>query len=429
MPRPKIILGPKGLKILVVNNPEHLSTSFLILVGAGSDWETKKNNGIFHFIEHLYFKGTKNYPSPKILMEAIDDLGGSFNAFTSCEYTGYYLKVLPEYSFSALEILSDIILNPLFPEEEIEKERNVIFEEINLHQDRPQELVAEIGNRLTFGDQPAGWSILGTKETISKIKREDILKTVKDHYSTKNTLIVISGKIQKQKELIDFIFKIFKNYNSQKPKAKVKFKPPAKKYKEKIVFKDVAEAHLFLGFPLPGFSELKEKRIPLFLLSTILGGKASSRLWLKIREELGAAYYIRSYFAEHTDRSLFFIHAGLSLEKLENVFKELIQEIMKLKEEGPTEKELNTSKAVLKSSLFMDLEESLSTAIFYGRQYLLEKKLETPKEIEKKIDKTKIEDIKKNLKNIFSFPQAKLAIILPKKHKINFSKILKQLLK
>ena len=429
MSRPKIIIGPKGLKILIIDNPEKLSTSFLILVGAGSDWENKQNNGIFHFIEHLYFKGTKNYPNPKILMEAIDDLGGTFNAFTSCEYTGYYIKVLPEYSFSALEILSDIILNPLFPEEEIEKERNVIFEEINLHQDRPQELVAEIGNRLTFGDQPAGWSILGTKETIAKIRRDDILKTVRENYSTYNTLIVISGKIKNLKNLIDFIFKRFKEYNSQKPKVKSKFKTPAKEYKEKIIFKDVAEAHFFLGFPLSGIFQLKEKRILFHLLSTILGGKASSRLWLKIREELGAAYYIRSYFSEHTDRSLFFIHGGLNLEKLEFVFEVLVNEIVKIKNEGPTEKELETSKAVLKSGLFMDLEESLSSALFYGRQYLLEKKLETPKEIEKQIDKVKTEDLKKILKNNFTFPQAKLAIILPKKNKINFSKILKQLLK
>ena len=427
MSRPKVIIGPKGLKVLIIDNPENLSTSFLILVGAGSDWETKKNNGIFHFLEHLYFKGTKNYPTTKILMEAIDDLGGVFNAFTSCEYTGYYIKVLPEYSFSALEILSDIILNPLFPEEEIEKERNVIFEEINLHQDRPQELVVEIGNRLTFGDQPAGWSILGTKETVAKIKKNDILKIVKEHYSSYNTLIVISGKVYKQKQLIDFIFKRFKNYNFQKPKPKQAFKFPAKKYKEKIIFKDVAEAHLFLGFPLSGIFKLKEKRIPLYLLTTILGGKASSRLWLKIREELGAAYYIRTYFSEHTDRSLFFIHAGLNLEKLEAVFRELVKEIVKLKNEGPEEKELETSKAVLKSSLFMDLEESLGAALFYGRQCLLEKKLETPKEIENKIDKVKIDEIKSNLKNLFSFSQAKLAMILPKKAKINFSKILKEL--
>jgi len=425
----KLINGPKGLKILLCPKQGSLSTSLLILVGVGADWENKSNNGIFHFIEHLYFKGTKNYPSPKALMEAIDDLGGVFNAFTSYEYTGYYIKVLPEYSFQALEILSDIILDPLLPDEEIEKERKVIFEEINLRRDRPQELVAEIGQRLTFGDQPAGWSILGTKETIAKITKKDILASISNHYSTKNTLIVLSGKITNQRKLINFIFQRFKDYNSAEPRKKPKFKKPAERYQEKFVFKNTEQAHIFLGFPLPGIFKLKEKKWSLYLISNILGEKASSRLWLKIREELGAAYYIRSHFIENTDRSLFFIHAGLNLDRLEQVFRELIQTVYKLKVEGPDFKELTTGKAVLKSSLFMDLEESLATAMFYGLQYLLEKKLKTPQELEREINKITITDLKKELKNLFSFSQANLAVILPQKFKINFAKIFKEVLK
>lgn len=425
----QLINGPKGLKILICSKPESLSTSLLILVGVGADWENKKNNGIFHFIEHLYFKGTKNYPSPKILMEAIDDLGGSFNAFTGYEYTGYYIKVLPEYSLNALEILSDIILNPLLPEEEIEKERKVIFEEINLHKDLPQELVLETGQRLAFGDQPAGWSILGTKETISKITKQDILENIKNHYSTKNTIIVLSGKIQNQKKLLDYIFKRFSQYNSVKPRQKSKFIKPTLKYQQKIITKDVEQAHLFLGFPLPGFIELRQKRIPLHLLSIILGEKASSRLWLKIREELGSAYYIRSHFSEYTDRSLFFIHAGLSLNNLDLTIRELAEEIHRLKIEGPNIKEFQTSKAILKSALLMDLEESLAIAFFYGRQYLLEKKLKTPKELTQEINQIKIEDLKNLLSRLFTFSQAKLAVVIPEKTKINFDKILKEVLK
>jgi predicted Zn-dependent peptidase len=425
----KLIKGPKGLKILLCPKQDSLSTSLLILVGVGADWENKKNNGIFHFIEHLYFKGTKNYPNPKALMEAIDALGGHFNAFTGYEYTGYYLKVLPEYSLQALEILSDIILNPLMPEEEIEKERKVIFEEINLYHDRPQDLVVEIGQRLTFGDQPAGWSILGTKETIAKITKEDILANIKNHYSTKNTLIVLSGKITNQKKLINFIFQKFKDYNSAEPRKKPKFKKPAEGYQEKFVFKNTEQAHIFLGFHLPGIFSLQQQRLPLHLLSIVLGEKASSRLWLKVREELGAAYYIRSHFVENTDRSLFFIHAGLNLERLEIVFKELLQEIFKLKVGGSSFEELQTSKAVLKSSLFMDLEESLATAIFYGRQYLLEKKIKTPQDITKEINQIQVNNLKKELKNLFSFSQAKLAVILPEKSKINFANIFKEVLK
>ena len=429
MKNPKLIQGPRGLNILLIDNPNSLSTSMLILVGVGSDWENKKNNGIFHFIEHLYFKGTKNYPSPKILMEAIDDLGGVYNAFTSFEYTGYYIKVLPEYMFKALQILTDIILNPLFPEEEIEKERKVIIEEINLYQDSPVQLVLDVGNRLTFGDQPAGWSILGTKETISSIKRQEILKSIKKYYSSKNTLIVISGKIHSFKNIVNFIFEKFKNYNSVSPQEKPKFKEPKNEYRFKIVKKEVEQAHIFLGFPLAGFKKLKDKRFVYSILSMILGEKSSSRLWLKIREEMGAAYYVRSNFVDYSDRSLFFIQAGITIDRLGEVLAEIVKEINLLKKEGPDIKELETSKAVLKSNLLMDIEESLGIAIFYGRHFLTEKKILTPKEIEKKINSIKIEDLKEELKTIFLYPQLKFAAILPNKINFNFSKIFKQMLK
>ncbi len=428
MLKPKIIQGPNGLKILLLKNQNSLSTTLLILVKAGTDYERKEVNGIFHFIEHLYFKGTKNYPTPKILMEAIDNIGGAYNAFTSHEYTGYYIKVLPEYSFLALKIFTDILLNPLFPEEEIEKEKKVIFEEINLYKDSPASLVVDLGNQLAFGDQPAGWPIIGNKETVSKIQRKDILEIVRKHYSTKNTLIVLSGKILEEKKLLDFIFDNFKNYNSKKVNKKPTFKKPKEIYQEKIYFKDVDQAHLFLGFPLPGIFNLKQRRNFYRLISIILGEKSSSRLWLKIREELGAAYYVRSSFYEYTDRSLFFIHAGINLERLELVFKAIVDEVNKLKKKGHTLEELDTSKAILKSFMFRDLEDSLEAAMFYGRYYLLEKKLINLKELIKEIDGVSIDNLNKELKNLFSFNQAKLAIILPKGLKINFYEILKKLL-
>ncbi len=424
---PKIINGPKGLKILICNNPKSLSTSLVILVRAGTDLENKQNNGISHFIEHLYFKGTKNFPNPKILLENIDKIGAVYNAFTSHQYTGFYLKVLPEKSEPALFILSDIILNPLFPEEEIEKEKKVIIEEINLYNDSPAQLILDIGNQLTFGDQPAGFSILGKKEIIEKLKRKDILDYVKKNYSTQNTIIVFSGKINNEKKLIKNIQERFKIYNSQNPLNKIKFTAPLNKYQEKIFHKQVDQAHIFIGFPLPGSNKLKDRRYALELLSIILGEKSSSRLWIKVREELGAAYYIRSHFVDYTNRSLFFVHAGLSLDRLDFILGEIVKEINRFKKEGPTEEEIEIAKTILKSALFMDLEESLSIALFYGRQYLLEKKLETIEKIIKKIDALKKEDLKRELKNLFSFNQTKFAIILPPKFRLNFSKIFQNL--
>jgi predicted Zn-dependent peptidase len=184
-----------------------------------------------------------------------------------------------------------------------------------------------------------------------------------------------------------------------------------------------------LGFPLAGFKKLKDKRFVYSILSMILGEKSSSRLWLKIREEMGAAYYVRSNFVDYSDRSLFFIQAGITIDRLGEVLSEIVKEINLLKKEGPDIKELEISKAVLKSNLLMDIEESLGIAIFYGRHFLTEKKILTPKEIEKKINSIKIEDLKEELKKIFLYPQLKFAAILPHKINFNFSKIFKQMLK
>lgn len=424
-----IFYGPRGLKILICPNYNSSSTTFLILVKAGTDLEKKSHNGISHFVEHLFFKGTKNFPSSQILRDKLDQIGGVYNAFTSRQYTGFYIKVLPEFARDAIFILSDILLYSLFPEEEIERERRVIFEEINQRDDNPLDLVVDLGYKVAFGDQPAGWSILGTKQTLENIKRNDIINYVKNNYTTKNTLIVLSGKIKNLKGLVNFIFKRFNEYNHNYPKNDFYFKKPILKYQQIIYKKNVEQAHFFIASPLPGFLELGDKKYIFYLISKILGGTTSSRLWSKIREEMGAAYYISSYFQKYSNRSLIFIHGGVSLEKFNLVLETIIEEINKFYSEGPTTEELEKVKTKLRSSLLLDLEDSLNLAEFYGYQYLLEKKIETPEKITKKIQKIKKQDIQKELKNIFKFSQTKFAAIVPPDYNIDFSKIFKKLLK
>lgn len=427
--KPQIFQGPKGLKILICPNFYSSSVTSLFLVKVGTDLERKENNGISHFVEHLFFKGTKNFPSSQILRESLDKIGGTYNAFTSYQDTGFYIKVLPEFIEDALFILSDIILNPLFPEEEIEKERKVIFEEINRQNDDPSRLVVDLGFNLTFGDQPASWSILGTKRSLSKIKREDILNYVKRNYSTKNSLIVLSGKIKNVKKLLDFIRKRFSSYNCQLPKDSFKFKKLLQRYQEKIYYKKVDQAHIFIATPLPGFLQLKDRKYIFSLIARMLGGVSSSRLFSAIREELGAAYYIASYFQKYSNRSLIFIHGGINLDKFKFVLEKIIEELNKFKKEGPKEEELEKVKITLKSGLFIDLEDSLSLAEFYGHKYLWERKIELPEEIIKKIDKIKNKDIQRELVDIFNFYQTKLVAILPPNYKLSFTKIFKKLIK
>ncbi|BCX15314.1 MAG: peptidase M16 [Candidatus Parcubacteria bacterium] len=424
----KVFQGIKGLKILVNHMNDALSTSFIILVKVGVDNEIKKNNGISHFIEHLYFKGTKNFPNPKSLLEEIDKMGGIYNAFTTYQYTGFYIKVLPQFSEKAIFLLNDILVNSLFDKEEIDKERQVIFEEINMYNDDPAQLVVDFGYRLSFGDQPAGWPILGSKDSLQNITRNDIIDYVKNNYSFKNTFIIISGKILNLDRLLKIINENFKNYNNKKTKTIITFKNPLVKYQESVTLKKVDQAHIFMSWPLPGLQRLHDKRYLFSLLALIVGGKSSSRLWLKVREELGAAYYLRSYFTGYSNRSLFAIHAGIALDKLTYVLENIVKEINNLKKFNITESECLLAKTVVESDLFLRLEDSFSSGLFYGRQLLEEGKVLKPAEIIKKIKTISVKDIKKIINNLFTYKNLKFTAILPEAYKnYSFSKIFKKL--
>ena len=424
--RPKIYKF-KGLKTLICRNDNSFSTSCLVLVKTGTDWERKRINGIAHFLEHLYFKGTKNFPNFRILSENIEKMGGTFNAFTFYEYTGFYIKVLPDYTKDALFILNDIILNPLFPEEEIEKERKVVLEEINMNQDDPKRLILDLGVNLIYGDQPAGWPVLGTKESILNISRKDILNFMKKNYSRKNTLIVVSGKIKNEKEILESIKKYFANYENRKLSKKIKFKKPKNFYQEKIYNKKVEQAHIFIGFPSKGFVDLKDKVFDFSLFSDALGGRASSRLFIKLREELGACYYVFSSFNDFTNRSFLQIRSGLNSQLIKEYIEEIVNELVKIKKGGFNKEELEISKNQFKSSLSFNLEDSYSLGLFYGIRYLFKNKIETPLEIYKKIDSVKEDNLKKIANEIFRFNNTKFVIIAPEGFKASFSKIFEKL--
>ncbi|MFH7882613.1 MAG: pitrilysin family protein, partial [Candidatus Aenigmatarchaeota archaeon] len=212
MKKPSLHQLSNGLKVLLYNSFNLTTNSILVLVKTGTDYEDKKNNGISHFLEHIFFKGTKNFPSPQALGFELDKIGAEYNAFTSYEYTGYYIKTLPEYFERGIYLMSDLLINPLFNEEEIEKEKNVILEEINFHKDNPIALIFDETLKTCYGDQPAGWSILGREEVIKKINSEKIKNYFKKHYSSKNSLIVIAGNFDKNK-ILKTLEKYFKNYN------------------------------------------------------------------------------------------------------------------------------------------------------------------------------------------------------------------------
>jgi len=426
---PRVFKLKNNLKVIIYPSKELITASILALIKTGTDYETKKLNGISHFVEHLFFRGTKKFPSSNDLGLELDKIGASYNAFTSYEYTGYYIKTLPEYFEGAVYLMSDILCNPLFPDEEIEKERNVILEEINFHIDTPTSYIFDEVLKITFGDQPAGWSILGTAKNLQSIKKDTILKYFKKHYTVNNTYLILVGNFN-QNKILKTTEKLFEKYSKEKPPSKFLFNEnKIPKVKGKIYTKkDLKQAHLLILFKTKGLKYLKDRRFVLGVLTSLLGYGLSSRIFRILREELGITYYIKVDTDLYTDRGYFFIQTGCNLEKIESTIKRILEELKKIQKEKLSGEEIKKSKAILKNSLLSTAESSLNLAYFYGIDYLLFNKFFHPYEYIKKIKVVNEENIKQELKNLITYENLRFGVLVPDEYKkINFNKIFKTL--
>ncbi len=400
-----------GLRIITVPSKGTQTVTVLVLVGTGSKYEKKEENGISHFLEHMYFKGTKKRPSSLEVAEALDKVGGIYNAFTSQEYTGYFAKVSKEHFNLALDWVSDIFLNSTLPEKEIEKERGVIIEEINMRKDHPMEHVQVLWQKVLYGDQPAGWDIAGTVETVSRISRKDLIKYRDTHYVASNTIVCLAGNFNERlgvEKVKKYFSKIRIGKSREKPKV------IEKQNKPEILFekRDTDQTHICLG--VRGFNLFDERRYVQEILGLILGGMMSSRLFEKIRTKLGIAYYIETEAFSDPDTGYLVTRAGLSNEKLEEGISEILKEYKKIKRDGVSKYELKKAKDYIKGKINILLESSDAKASFFAFQEILEKKISTPKEIFAKIDKVSRNDILKLAREIFKPEKLNLALIGPK---------------
>jgi predicted Zn-dependent peptidase len=409
-----------GLRVVTIPMKENPTATVFVMVEAGSKYETKETNGISHFLEHMVFKGTPRRPKASIISRELDGLGADYNAFTGNETTGYYAKVEKKHIDTALDIISDMYLNPLFPEEEIEKEKGVIIEEIRMYKDRPEKQVADALDELMFGDQPVGWTILGPEENIRKFKREDFVKYRKQHYVPSATTIVVSGNID-EKDIVKKIEKIFKDIPSSPKKGKVKTKELQKETQVKVLYKDTGQTHVIFGIRTFG---VFDKRLPILrVLSTVLGGGMSSRLFTKMRDELGICYYVGSYFNAWTDHGTFNVSAGVDTSRVELGVQTILEEIQKLATERVPEDELKKAKDYLISGLMLGLETSDEWADYAVRQETIKKEIKMPEEIIKDISKVTAADIQKIAREFFVNKNLNMAIIGPYKEPERFEKI------
>ncbi len=409
-----VITAPqKGTKAVVV----------LVLVKTGSKYEEKETMGISHFLEHMLFKKTEKRPTPLKVAETLDKVGGDYNAFTSEDFTGYYAKVATEKLDLALDWVSDIYLNSLLPEKEIEKEKGVISEEINMRYDNPMTYTQVLWQRLLYGDQPAGWDVAGTKESVASITREDLMDYMSTQYSASNSLVVLAGNVS-HKEGRKKIANYFSEIKKEKPKDKPEVTEDQDEPEVEILKRDTDQTHICIG--ARAFRDMRPERYTQEILATILGGMMSSRLFSKVREELGLAYYIQAAASSNPDTGYLVARAGLDNGNVIEGIKAILGEFKKIREEPASEGELKKAQDYIKGKTALKLESSDSLAFYYGRQALLERDVLTPMELFKRIDRVSVEDIERVSNEIFVPEKLNLALIGPFEDEDRFKKILKK---
>ncbi len=417
----KKITLKNGLRILLVPQPENLAATVLILVRAGSEYETKSRNGVSHFLEHLMFKGTTDRPAPGMIAHELTALGAQFNAFTGAEYTGYYAKAQAEKLPKILEIVSDLYLNPLFDEAEIEKERGVIMQEINMYEDDLPARASKIFDRLMYGDQPAGWDVAGEKPIIKRLARADFVDYRAQRYVMPGTVVVVAGKFGEAATMAQI-----KKYFAALPRRTA----PAKKRtierqsapKLNLHFKESDQAHLVLGFR--AFDMFDERRYALRVLADLLGGGMSSRLFARIREKMGAAYYIGAGTDLSLDHGLLSVSAGVDHKRAGEVVRAILEECRTIRDNLVPERELQKSKDHMIGGLILGLETSDDLASFYGGQEVLTGGFLSPAALTARIKKVTARDVQRVAKAVIDDKGLNLAIVGPYKSKTAFKKIL-----
>ncbi len=409
-----------GLRIITEKIDGTKAVTVLILAGGGSRYENQKIRGISHFLEHMFFKGADKYKNTKEVSEAIDSVGGEFNAFTGKEYAGYYVKVASENVEIAMDVLSDMLVNSKFDQAEIEKERGVILEEYNMYQDTPMYQIGWNFESLVFGDQPLGWDQIGTKDLIKSVMHEDFVKYSKELYTTDNLVVAVAGNIDNE-AAVNLVQKYFKMESSTKA---YDFKPLEDKNGGNVYLKEkkTEQAHIAVGFP--GYAETHKDHWAIRLLSVILGGNMSSRMFLGVREAKGLAYYIHTSTDNYMDGGAIVTNAGVDLNRIDEAITGVIEQYALVRDGEIPEAELKKAKSYLKGKMVLNLEDSEEFAHLLAKYELLHDDPRSPEELMKMIDSVTVSDVKRIAADLFQKDKLKLAVIGPYDDKERFAKLL-----
>lgn len=401
---------PNGLRVIAAPMKGTNTATVLVMVGTGSKYETKDTNGLSHFLEHMVLKGTTKRPTTQQIAEELDRVGAESNAFTGDEYTGFYAKVAYSFLDVALEVIADILLNPLLAQEEIDRERNVILEEVRMIRDDPQRHIHDLFQNLLYGDQPAGWDVIGTPEVLAVLNREHFLQYRQAHYTGRNASVVVAGNIDPA-QVFSKVARWFGGFADGDAQQKLPVREEQGAPAVLIHRKETDQVHLDIG--VRGYHLSHPNRHAQQLLSVILGAGMSSRLFLAVRERQGLAYRVRSYSVEATDAGYVVTYAGTDPTRVERTIETIVREYRRIREEAVPAAELRKAKDFAKGHFLMDLESSDEMAGFVATQETLLGNVESPEEVLAKLEAVTADDVSRIAREMFTPAKLNLALVGP----------------
>jgi predicted Zn-dependent peptidase len=398
-----------GARLLTAPMANVQSTSCFLMFAAGSRYETADSNGIAHFAEHMFFKGTERRPTARHIAGEIDSIGGEFNAFTGKEYTGYYVRCAAEHAPVAFDVLIDMIKHSKFDEEEIEREKGVIIEEMNMYFDTPRDYLSGLYEQLVYGDQPLGWDIIGRKETVRGATRETFHDYLDRWYRPGRLVVGVGGKIDETLlERVEELAGEFQPGESEGPDPAVVNGLPER---VRLQTKQSDQAHVTVG--VRSYPLVHPDRYALQLLSTILGGGMSSRLFTEVRERRGLAYYVYGINNSYTDAGSLFAQAGVDINRIDEAVKTIVGELRRIADEAVPADELEKARNFTKGRFVLQLESPHGTIQFGLRREVLEGRTAEPTEVLDALDAITAGDIQRVAQDIIGGNQLYLAAIGP----------------
>ena len=381
-----------GIRVLTAPIPHAQSVTCFLMFAAGSRYETRETNGIAHFTEHMFFKGTERRPTARHIAGEVDAIGGEFNAFTGKEYTGYYVKCAAPQIDTALDVLVDMIRNSKFEAEEIEREKGVILEELNMYLDTPRDMVDNVYERLLYGDQPLGWLVIGHKESIQSANRDTFLGYMNRWYTPSRLVVGIGGRVDI--ELIPRLEELLGSFGGDGAAGP----PPATleqngRARVRVETKESDQAHVCIG--MPSYPLGHPDRYVLHLLTVVLGGGMSSRLFTEVRERRGLAYYVYGVNHSYTDAGSLFSQAGVDIDRIDEAVTTIASELKRIADEPVPADELEKARNFAKGRFVLQLESPQGLLMFGLRREVLENRLTEPTEVLDGLDAVTAEDVQR----------------------------------